>query len=86
MSSIFGQIRPQTTELAALERLKIPHGLKMGENDVKFFSVVFLLEIIQNILNASLALVIGDFVANVSLFSERISQYTRRGIRIRFAS
>ena len=31
MSSKFGQIGPRTAELAALERLKNPHRLIMGE-------------------------------------------------------
>ena len=31
MGSKFGQIRPATEELAALERLKNPHRLIMGE-------------------------------------------------------
>ena len=31
MRSKFGPIRPRTTEVAALERLKNPHRLKMGD-------------------------------------------------------
>ena len=34
MSSKFGQIRPRTAELAALERLKNPHRLKMEKKMV----------------------------------------------------
>ena len=41
MSSNFGRIRPLTTELAALERMKkIPNN---GENDVITFSPLFLI-------------------------------------------
>ena len=41
MSSKFGRIRPQTTELAALERMKkIPYTY-YGENDVITFSQLF---------------------------------------------
>ena len=43
MSSKFGQIRPRTTELAALERMKkIPLTYKR-ENDVITFSPLFLI-------------------------------------------
>ena len=43
MSSKFGRIRPLTTELAALERMKkIPYTYN-GENDVITFSPLFLI-------------------------------------------
>ena len=42
MSSKFGEIRPWTTELAALERLKNPIDILLnGENDVITFSPLF---------------------------------------------
>ena len=41
MSSKFGDIRPLTTELAALERLKIIRKTYNGENDVITFSPLF---------------------------------------------
>ena len=42
MSSKFGRIRPQTTELAALERMKKNPIELYGENDViTFFSAIF---------------------------------------------
>ena len=43
MSSKFGQIRPQTTELAALERIKKIPLTHNGENDVITFSPLFLI-------------------------------------------
>ena len=42
-SSKFGQIGLRTAELAALERMKKSHRLKMGENDVITFSPLFLI-------------------------------------------
>ena len=43
-SSNFGLIGPPTVELAALERLKKPHRLIMGKNDVSYFSLLFLIK------------------------------------------
>ena len=40
-SSKFGQIRPRTAELAALERLKNPHRLIREKWCCHFFSAVF---------------------------------------------
>ena len=42
MSSRFGRIRPRTTELAALERLKKNPLTYNGKNDVITFSTLFL--------------------------------------------
>ena len=42
MSSKFGEIRPWTTELAALERLKKSHRLIMEKKKVITFSPLFL--------------------------------------------
>ena len=41
MSSKFGRIRPPTTELAALERMKKSHRLIMGKRCHHIFSAVF---------------------------------------------
>ena len=41
MSSKFGEIRPWTAELAALERLKKIQETYNGENDVITFSLLF---------------------------------------------
>ena len=41
MSSKFGQIRPQTTVLAALERQKNPHRLIMGKCCLHASSFIF---------------------------------------------
>ena len=41
MSSKFGQIRPLTTELAAIERHKNPHRLIMVKRCLHVFSAVF---------------------------------------------
>ena len=43
MSSKFGRIGPQTTELAALERMKKIPKTYNGENDVITFSLLFLI-------------------------------------------
>ena len=43
MSSKFGPIRPRTTELAALERMKKIPLTYNGENDVIIFSPLFLI-------------------------------------------
>ena len=43
MSSKFGQIRPHTMELAALERMKKIPLTYNGENDVITFSQLFLI-------------------------------------------
>ena len=43
MSSKFGQIRPRTMELAALERMKKIPWTYNGENDVIKFSPLFLI-------------------------------------------
>ena len=43
MSSKFGRIRPRTTELAALERMKKIPQTYNGENDVITFSELFLI-------------------------------------------
>ena len=43
MSSKFGRIRPPTTELAALERMKKIPWTYNGENDVITFSPLFLI-------------------------------------------
>ena len=42
-SSKFGQIRPSTTELAAIERLENPFRLIMGKKGVATFSHLFLI-------------------------------------------
>ena len=41
MSSKFGRIRPRTTELAALERMKKSHILIMGKRCHHIFSAIF---------------------------------------------
>ena len=41
MSSKFGRIRPQTKELAALERMKKTHSLIMGKRCHHIFSAIF---------------------------------------------
>ena len=41
MSSKFGRIRPRTTELAALERQKIPIDLQWEKRSHHVFSAVF---------------------------------------------
>ena len=65
MSSNFGQIGPQTTELAALERLKISQLAYNGENSAFTFSRLFsYLRAIQSILMTFFA---GSQVAIVAL-------------------
>ena len=44
MSSKFGRIRPQTTELAALERMKKSHRLIMGKTMSSHFLRYFQLD------------------------------------------
>ena len=41
MSSKFGRIQPQTTELAAVERMKKSHRLIMGKTMSSHFSAIF---------------------------------------------
>ena len=41
MSSRFGRIRPRTTELAALERMKKSHRLIMGKTMSSYISTIF---------------------------------------------
>ena len=41
MSSKFGRVRPPTTELAALERMKNPIDLKWGKRCHHIFSAIF---------------------------------------------
>ena len=79
MSSKFGRIRPRTTELAALERMKKSHRLIMGKNDVITFSPLFLigsfsyLQVMRTCIKAWMSSKFGQMRPLVSMATDRVT-------------
>ena len=78
MSSKFGEIRPWTTELAALERLKKIPQTYNGENDVITLSPLFFirsfsyLQAMRTCINAWMSSKFGQILPMVSMATDSV--------------